>query len=314
MGINKFRNLILTVRKDHLPDSPDFVHSGPKVHFDLAGYEILSWKADELDTFRRELEKLIKRRLSNPEAKVEKQPQVWDDEWLAKNHEAALSGLAKLKLTGNWEMRVALYPPKPLCSQRQLVDSARSSMANISGWPVGVYIPNGEFRPRPRADGIVAEIATEDTASYDYWAIKTNGDFYSLSSLWEDGIHPVPPKLFYEPTILKATDGLLYCARLYSRLGVAPTSRIKFLHHYAGLKGRILASEDIVGSHLLRERRSSEDEMTSEIDTSLKDIKTNIINLVKELLSPLFVLFDFYILPDSEYTNLVKKFAKGEIP
>lgn len=32
MGIDKFRNLILTVREDHFPDSPKYMRGGPKVH------------------------------------------------------------------------------------------------------------------------------------------------------------------------------------------------------------------------------------------------------------------------------------------
>lgn len=43
MGIDKFRNLILTAREDHLPDSPNHVRGGPKIHFDLIGYDILFW-------------------------------------------------------------------------------------------------------------------------------------------------------------------------------------------------------------------------------------------------------------------------------
>ena len=31
MGVNKFRNLILTVREDHFPESPAFVQGGPKI-------------------------------------------------------------------------------------------------------------------------------------------------------------------------------------------------------------------------------------------------------------------------------------------
>jgi len=64
MGIDKFRNLILTVREDHFPESPNFVQGGPKVHFDLGGYDILRWNIGEVDNLREELEKRIGRRLA----------------------------------------------------------------------------------------------------------------------------------------------------------------------------------------------------------------------------------------------------------
>jgi nucleoside 2-deoxyribosyltransferase len=41
MGAGKFRNLVLTAREDHSVDSPNHRPGGSKVHFDLAGYDIL---------------------------------------------------------------------------------------------------------------------------------------------------------------------------------------------------------------------------------------------------------------------------------
>src|SRR5208282_1717359 len=41
MGIDKFRNLILTARRDHNQDDPAHSPGGAKVHFDLQGYDVL---------------------------------------------------------------------------------------------------------------------------------------------------------------------------------------------------------------------------------------------------------------------------------
>lgn len=64
MGLDKFRNLILTAREDHNSDSPNYNKDGPKIHFDLSGYDILFWEQDNLDGFKAELEKRIKRRVA----------------------------------------------------------------------------------------------------------------------------------------------------------------------------------------------------------------------------------------------------------
>src|SRR5688572_12031427 len=48
MGVDKFRNLILTVRRDHFLNDPAYVRGGPKVHFDLGGYDILTWDPTDL--------------------------------------------------------------------------------------------------------------------------------------------------------------------------------------------------------------------------------------------------------------------------
>ena len=63
IGAGRFTNLILTAREDHSSDSPNHRPGGPKVHFDLAGYDILFWSPTRLRSFRSELEKRAKRRL-----------------------------------------------------------------------------------------------------------------------------------------------------------------------------------------------------------------------------------------------------------
>jgi hypothetical protein len=63
MGSGRFTNLILTAREDHSADSPNHHPGGPKVHFDLIGYDILYWAPERLDLFRSELEKRAWRRL-----------------------------------------------------------------------------------------------------------------------------------------------------------------------------------------------------------------------------------------------------------
>jgi hypothetical protein len=54
MGLGKKANLILTAREDHHHSSPNFNREGPKVHFDLEGYDILFWDPDDLSAFREE--------------------------------------------------------------------------------------------------------------------------------------------------------------------------------------------------------------------------------------------------------------------
>ncbi|MCX5817524.1 MAG: hypothetical protein NTX75_15000 [Proteobacteria bacterium] len=310
MGIDKLRNLILTVREDHFPENPAFVQGGPKVHFDLAGYDILSWKKDELDVFRQELEKRIRRRLAVLEPKEEKRPSVWDEEWLAKNREAALTGLTKSKLPGGREICFALHPPNSVWGPQELNEAARRSVIKTTGWPIGVYLENREeFRPRPRADGIVAEIAIEDRSSYDYWAIKRNGDFYSLSSLLEDRL--TPTHLYLDTNVIRTTEGLLYCARLYARLGVDPSSKVQFSLRFTGLKDRILTTTR--GENPFPDHRCIEDEIVSEVSTSLQEIEAKTVALIKQLLSPVFILFDFFELSDSVYDDLVNKFVQGKM-
>jgi hypothetical protein len=62
LGVGKGGQLVLTARADHDPESPCHRPGGPRVHFDLAGFEILFWQPGRLPEFRRELEKRVLRR------------------------------------------------------------------------------------------------------------------------------------------------------------------------------------------------------------------------------------------------------------
>jgi hypothetical protein len=311
MGIEKFRNLVLTVREDHSPESPNHVRNGPKVHFDLAGYDILYWHPDNLDAFRIDLEKKIRRRL----AVVTTPPSVpvspWDEEWITAQRRVALQGLSATGKQAFMEVRFALDAPKPNKTQRELDEAAREAQVHTFGWPIGVYLENrDEHRPRPRADGIVAEIAIEDKSSYDYWAIRRNGDFYFLSSLFEDRRDPT--KIFFNTRIVRVTEALLYCARLYSRLQIDPTAFVNLTIRHGGLKGRFIGSSS--PDRYLRSRAATvEEETEAELRTSLQEIESNLVSLVKQVVAPIFILFDFFELGDEVYEDIVNNFVNGRV-
>ncbi len=64
MGVGKYSNLILTAREDHYPSSPNYNKNGPKIHFDLTGYEIIFWDPKNLEKFKDDLQIKVKRRLT----------------------------------------------------------------------------------------------------------------------------------------------------------------------------------------------------------------------------------------------------------
>ncbi len=133
MGIDKFRNLILTAREDHNPESPNHSKGGAKIHFDLIGYDILFWYPERLDDFREELEKRIKRRRAILAPVVSEPVSPWNDDWINLHREAAMPKLLATGKAGFMEVRFALDPPKPHKTQQELDEAARTSNIDTFG-------------------------------------------------------------------------------------------------------------------------------------------------------------------------------------
>ncbi|OGU41358.1 MAG: hypothetical protein A3K31_16985 [Ignavibacteria bacterium RIFOXYA12_FULL_35_25] len=118
--------------------------------------------------------------------------------------------------------------------------------------------------------------------------------------------------IWLETRISRVTEALLYCGRLYNRLGVDRLHKVHFSIKHFGLKNKRLEYANDFSSRV-HNNISFEDESETEIEFVLSDIENNIVNLVKDILSPMFMLFNFYELEENNYENLVNKFINGKI-
>jgi hypothetical protein len=317
MGLDKFRNLILTAREDHNQDSPNYKKGGPKIHFDLSGYDILFWDPNKPKEFKEELEKRIKRRLSTLPSYSTLAPVAspWDDGWIERNRELALAGLKKSGKTGFMELKMTLPDLKLNASQVELLQVANAAQIHTFGWPIGVVLNNREeFRPKPKSDGIVAEINAEDrsnagTRKYDYWTIRKDGSFYLLKSLFEDTREA--NSIFFNTRIVRITEALLYAIRLYTGLNVQIDSRVLMGFLHGGLKGRNISatSSRSLGIH----GKATEDEVYTEVETAIERIEPDLVDLVQRITDPLFMIFDFFQIDKSILEEIVNNFVDGKV-
>lgn len=311
MGLDKFRNLILTAREDHSQDSSNYKKGGPKVHFDLSGYDILFWEPDNLNKFKEELEKRVRRRLATLPSYVSKSASPWDEEWISKHQDSAFSGLKRCgegKL-GFMEIRMTSHDSKLNIVQKELLRVAEEGGRRRGGWPIGVVLDTEEYRPRPTIDGIVAEICIKDESRYDYWTIRRDGAFYLLTSLVED--MQKPGHIFFDTRILRITEVLLYSVRLYSQLRVPPDSHILIGIRHGGLRDRVLSSTR--GREFYANRKSGEDEVYNEVETTSEKIERDLVDLVQEFTQPLFILFDFFEVNEKALEDIVNNCVAGRV-
>lgn len=236
-----------------------------------------------------------------------------DDAWFAKEAGAATAGIAKVNLSGHMELRVSLHTEINK-SQAELLSAAKASQIRTFGWPIGLVATREDFSPRPHPDGIRAQISIEKSLmdgrpSYDYWALRSNGDFYLLQSLFEDSRDE--KKIFFNTRIVRVTESLMFASNLYTALGVAPETRLGIRVTHRGLAGRQLTSAG--GNRFVWPSPPTEaDESKSEIVLAVGSIMETIVDDVRRLTAPLFVLFNFQEFNEAVYRDIVERFVKGQ--
>jgi hypothetical protein len=235
-----------------------------------------------------------------------------NDAWFIQEQERAQGLISKIDLTGYMELRANVLHPLSK-SQIELLNAVKQSEIRTFGWPIGVTLETREeYRPRPYKDGIKAEIsiAEGDRKSFDYWAARSNGDFYLLQSLFEDSRKP--NQIFFDTRVVRVTESLMFIESLYMKLGLPPEARvgIQIIHH--GLKGRELNSASS-NRHMFSRGASEENESMSEITTILGTMSETRVDDVRKIVEPMFMLFNFMQFNVAVYDDIVRNFERGII-
>lgn len=192
-------------------------------------------------------------------------------------------------------------------TQIELLNAARALEIKTFGWPFAVMLENREeYKPRPLGDGIRAEISMKDRNSYDYWAARKNGDFFALqgylrtSGMWLVLQHPH-----------RARDRSAHVRRQFlHHLGAAPDARLSVRVTHRGLAGRPLKS---IGNSVMFDARTSHAEVSeTEMVVVLGDIQAKLVDEVRRICEPMFMLFDFQAFTHDIYENIVRRFEAGE--
>ena len=215
------------------------------------------------------------------------------------------------------EIRFALSGPKPDFPHNVLREAANLSQITTLGWPIGIVLTKSEWKPQPRNDGIATQAVVNHAdnynyLTYDFWYLRKNGDFYLLKDLFENSRNS--GSIFVDTRIIRITEALLYCARLYEKLGVSGSIEVNIAISHGGLQDRVFrAASPARDSGLLGKYSTNEDHAESGISVPLSEIRPTLVDRVKELAEPLFLLFDFFQPPDKVYNDIVNNFVEGKV-
>ena len=309
MGLDKYENLIFTVREDHYPESKNYVKGGPKIHFDVSGYDILFWNTAELDDFKTKLTDKINRRLVTISPKREDNfINHWDENWLESKRKYASEKLAQLGFKRSMEILVSPISPKLNLSQNEIVKIADESQVMTFGWPIGIiYRYETVLKPFPKSDGVLSEInGLETNPSFDYSYFKKNGQIFIAKSIFEDP--HFPDSIIQDARIRRTTEVLLYVSRYYSRCKLSSNELIELEIKYKGLSNNQISFTP--NGQSLRPLISTEDECSIKIKTSLSEIERKLPELVLEFVNGLFNLFDFHEVRIEYVRHLVDEYVE----
>jgi hypothetical protein len=303
MGIDKYKNLIITVKEDHYHDSPNYKKDGPRIHFDIAGYDILFWDPNKLTEFQVDLMDRISRRLAiiSPKAAPKERP-IWDKEWIEAQRLHTMISFKMIDCKRQMEILISTINTQLNISQPELLEVADYAQIDTFGWPIAIVFKDvPKLKPIPKSDGIISEIHGDVSGkTYDFSYFRKNGQIFLAKSIYEDRYSP--KSIIPDVRLKRMTELLMFISRFYTKCNLGVNERLKISVKYTGLLDSSIGHQD-GGIPLYYARTSKEDISNTEIITSISEIETKLPELVNELLNGLFVLFDYYSL-NLEYVKL----------
>jgi len=245
----------------------------------------------------------------------EKERRIWSgkniladslkEKWFAEQHKLALSGLNKNPDLGYVEIFMTLcdFNKKLNLKNEELLNIIKQSIWDNCDWPLGYLKELMEFCAKK--DGIFVEIDTAiNEGVYLYWYIRKDGTFYLLHSLLED-VKDDRKYIWCDARIFRIAIALLYSVKFYKSLDVLSDSQILIGIRHGKFNGRVLVKNQVGIRFHNQNFISHENESYHEEKLTIKDIKPNLINLIKKFADDFFELFYFYKVDIKEIETLI---------
>lgn len=303
MGKGKNSRLILSVRADHFEDHIDHPKTQKKIHFDLAGYDILGWEANELNSARDELSKRIARRLQLV-SPVFELPNS-SDAWFLQQRESAVADMAMYGYQTCMEICARPVEKLEEKSQPALRLLAFPLAGQNRDWFVGFNDYGREYPIVPRQDGIYQRWILDRNIVYHYSALRVTGDIYLLETFYEESHKSRVVRR--EDRLRTLTEHLLYVSGVYKRWKQPSNALFELSISFRGFDGWKL---DVPPLPFDRFSPLYEGSLQMKETISLEDLSLNDIKIVKRVASRLFGLWD-HTVTEGQYESLVNMYKRG---
>ena len=193
----------------------------------------------------------------------------------------------------------------------------------LTGWSPWWWPTRDEIKPRPHENTIECHIADRqlhaDAAHSDFWRASNTGQLFIVRGYPEDSTEarvagsPAPGTAFdLTYPIWKIGECLLFIQRFATEID-AEESMVSVRCQWSGLKERELAALFNPRRGLYRDYRTQTNKCASEVTVPVARISGSLPEIVRELVNPLYALFDFFEPPADIYIEELTRMQRREI-
>ena len=195
---------------------------------------------------------------------------------------------------------------------------------NLTGWAPWWWPTRNGIKPYVHDENTIeCHIADRqlhaNAAHSDFWRASTTGQLFIVRGYPEDSLEarspapPVPGTVFdLTYPIWKIGECLLFIQRFATELG-AEESTVSVRCQWSGLKERKLTALFNPRRGPLRDYRTQTDEYTSEVTVPVARISGALPEIVRDLVNPLYALFDFFEPPAAIYSEELTRMQRREL-
>ncbi len=190
---------------------------------------------------------------------------------------------------------------------------------HLTGWPPWWWPTREGIAPYIHENSIECHItdltAFDDPAHSDFWRVSTTGQLLLIRGYEEDSLEnrrTVPPGTVFDLTlpIWRIGECLLFIQRFATEANAAD-STVSVRCEWTGLRGRRLTVLER-RRHLSRDYASRSDGYHATLTIPVERISGALPEIVRELVDPLYALFDFFQPPEAIYAEELGRMQRRE--
>lgn len=223
---------------------------------------------------------------------------------------------------GYYEMGFSFVGAQPLNGLSELKSAlGKAGRIELTVWPPFFAKDWNGYKPYPHDNhieswiGIETDVREHGFDIFDFWRASPAGELYTIRSYFEDGMEKTnPPVPAGETVRVDFPIWIVGEALLFAERFAATFEKIDKIYvylHFTGLKAHKLDSRKLERDSLVR-GPSMTDEVVCRSQATQEQVRNNLVEILHELLAPLYEKFDFYKLEPRLVHKEIERMRTGK--